>query len=141
MSEHHVKPEVGEAILRDLYERGLSVRDIAAETGLTTTTTCRRLAEYGMKGERDPAVQRRKARRKPAEPRPVPEKGLLSRREAAQYLGVPVSAIYYWTQAGRLPHARTLGGHFRYDRSDLDALRAKREWLLETRKAGASLVE
>ncbi|HEX3540711.1 MAG TPA: helix-turn-helix domain-containing protein [Acidimicrobiales bacterium] len=51
---------------------------------------------------------------------PVPEK-LLSRAEAAGYLGVPVSTIYHWAKTGRLPCQVTLGGHLRFSRPDLDA--------------------
>ena len=51
---------------------------------------------------------------------PLPEK-LLSRAEAARYLGVPVSTIYHWAKTGRLPCQVTLGGHLRFSRADLDA--------------------
>jgi excisionase family DNA binding protein len=50
----------------------------------------------------------------------LPEK-LLSRAEAARYLGVPVSTIYHWAKTGRLACQMTLGGHLRFARSDLDA--------------------
>lgn len=49
-----------------------------------------------------------------------PTEKLLSRAEAARYLGLPVSTIYHWAKIGRLPYRVTLGGHLRFARADLD---------------------
>ncbi|MGH9124407.1 MAG: helix-turn-helix domain-containing protein [Acidimicrobiales bacterium] len=50
-----------------------------------------------------------------------PAEKLLSRGEAARYVGLPVYTVYQWARTGRLPYKVTLGGHLRFSRSDLDA--------------------
>lgn len=50
-----------------------------------------------------------------------PAEKLLSRGEAARYVGVSVNTVYQWARSGRLPYKVTLGGHLRFARSDLDA--------------------
>ncbi len=55
----------------------------------------------------------------PREPAP-PEERYLTRGEAAQYLGLPVSTIYQWARTGRLPCFVTLGGHLRFSKAALD---------------------
>jgi len=49
----------------------------------------------------------------------VPER-MLSRGQAAIYLGVPVSTVYSWARSGRLRSSVTLGGHLRFSVADLD---------------------
>jgi excisionase family DNA binding protein len=56
---------------------------------------------------------------------PFPEEKLLSRIEAARYLGLPVNTVYQWARTGRLPYKVTLGGHLRFARADLDVARAR----------------
>jgi excisionase family DNA binding protein len=55
-----------------------------------------------------------------------PEEKLLSRGEAARYLGVPVSTVYQWARTGRLSYKVTLGGHLRFSKADLDVAKAAR---------------
>jgi excisionase family DNA binding protein len=55
-----------------------------------------------------------------------PTRTYFSRSEAARYLGVPVSTIYHWARTGRLPCILTLGGHMRFEQSDLDAANIRR---------------
>lgn len=44
-------------------------------------------------------------------------------REVAEILGVNVQIVTRWSREGRLPHSCTLGGHRRYAKSDILALR------------------
>jgi excisionase family DNA binding protein len=52
-----------------------------------------------------------------------PPERLLSRGQAARYLGVPASTIYGWARSGRLRSSVTLGGHLRFAPADLDTAR------------------
>lgn len=45
-------------------------------------------------------------------------------REAAEILGVSGRTLFRYAQEGRLTVRRTLGGHRRYDRAEIEALRA-----------------
>jgi excisionase family DNA binding protein len=48
--------------------------------------------------------------------------GLLTPREVARMLRVRVSTVTWWARIGALkPATRTLGGHRRYHRADVDA--------------------
>jgi len=47
---------------------------------------------------------------------------LLSTRDAAAYLGVGTTSIKRWTDEGVLPCVRTVGGHRRFRKSDLERL-------------------
>ena len=48
---------------------------------------------------------------------------LLSTRDAAAYLGVGTTSIKRWTDEEVLPCIRTIGGHRRFRKSDLERLR------------------
>lgn len=50
---------------------------------------------------------------------------LLSPRQVARYLGIPVSTLYQWRYRGEGPPGFKLGNHVRYRRTDVDA------WLRE----------
>lgn len=50
---------------------------------------------------------------------------LLTTREAARQVGVSLSTVQLWIEAGRLRAARTLGGHRRIRQSDVTMLRAQ----------------
>lgn len=47
------------------------------------------------------------------------DEGLLSVSAAARLLGVSSSSLRAWAAAGLVPHARTAGGHRRFDAGDL----------------------
>ncbi len=47
----------------------------------------------------------------------------LTTTEAGAILGVTARTIVKWTKAGKLPVQRTLGGHRRYLRSEIEAIR------------------
>jgi len=49
-------------------------------------------------------------------------KALVTVSEAAKMMGVCVKTIRDWTNDGRLPHVRTLGGHRRIRTSDIEAM-------------------
>jgi excisionase family DNA binding protein len=49
---------------------------------------------------------------------------LISPRQAADRLGVSVKTLRAWANAGRLAKVRTLGGHNRYRRVDIEVIRA-----------------
>jgi excisionase family DNA binding protein len=50
--------------------------------------------------------------------------GLLTPREVAKLLGVRASTVAWWARMGALkPAMRTVGGHRRYRRADVDAFR------------------
>ena len=53
----------------------------------------------------------------------TPEKGYLSRGEAAQRLGVSPRTIQQWASDGRIPCLRTFGGHRRFSVEDVDMLK------------------
>jgi excisionase family DNA binding protein len=50
----------------------------------------------------------------------------LTSRQAADLLGLTHQTLRRWADSGRIPHHRTPGGHRRFARSDLIALRAER---------------
>jgi excisionase family DNA binding protein len=51
--------------------------------------------------------------------------GLLTPREVAKLLGVRASTVASWARIGALkPAMRTVGGHRRYRRTDVDAFRS-----------------
>lgn len=50
----------------------------------------------------------------------LPAERFLTRGEAAQYLGLPVTTIYQWARTGRLHCFVTMGGHLRFSKADLD---------------------
>ena len=52
----------------------------------------------------------------------TPDKGYLSRGEAAQRLGVSPRTIQQWARDGRIPCLRTFGGHRRFSVEDLDSV-------------------
>lgn len=42
--------------------------------------------------------------------------------EVARMMGVADKTIMRWASEGRLPHIRTLGGHRRFDRSEIERI-------------------
>lgn len=44
--------------------------------------------------------------------------------DAARILDVTPSTIKRWADAGLIPFTRTVGGHFRFDRAELEAIKA-----------------
>ena len=50
--------------------------------------------------------------------------GTVTTGEAAKLFNVTPSTIKRWADAGDLPHTRTLGGHLRFDRAELEAIQA-----------------
>lgn len=51
-----------------------------------------------------------------------PQDPFLTTRQAAERLGVTLRTVQLWTEAGKLPVARTVGGHRRIRTSDVQAL-------------------
>ncbi len=49
---------------------------------------------------------------------------LLTPREVADLFGVDPKTVSRWAKAGKLTSIRTLGGHRRYRKSEVDDLRA-----------------
>lgn len=49
---------------------------------------------------------------------------LLTPREVADLFGVDPKTVTRWAKAGKLTSIRTLGGHRRYRKSEVDELRA-----------------
>ena len=55
----------------------------------------------------------------------IPEaETLLTPREVADLFGVDHKTVTRWAKAGKLTSIRTLGGHRRYRKSEVDELRA-----------------
>ena len=55
----------------------------------------------------------------------IPEaETLLTPREVADLCGVDPKTVTRWAKAGKLTSIRTLGGHRRYRKSEVDELRA-----------------
>jgi excisionase family DNA binding protein len=55
----------------------------------------------------------------------IPEaETLLTPREVADLFGVDPKTVTRWAKAGKLMSIRTLGGHRRYRKSEVDELRA-----------------
>jgi excisionase family DNA binding protein len=49
----------------------------------------------------------------------------LRNAQVAEILGVNSKTIQRWTKEGKLPHLRTLGGHFRYEESEIREIAAR----------------
>lgn len=49
---------------------------------------------------------------------------IMTTRQVAAVFGVNPQTVITWANDGRLPHFRTPGGHRRYNRADVEALRA-----------------
>ncbi|MDF1565776.1 MAG: helix-turn-helix domain-containing protein [Deltaproteobacteria bacterium] len=54
---------------------------------------------------------------------------LLTSREVAEFLGVGVSSVNRWADAGKLEHVKTPGGHRRFARLAVEAFRRERAGL------------
>ncbi len=63
------------------------------------------------------------------QPEPMPTARLLSPKDLAVYLDVPVATIYRWRSLGEGPAGCRVGRHVRYKREDVE------DWLL--RRAAA----
>jgi excisionase family DNA binding protein len=48
------------------------------------------------------------------------DRALLTTRQVAEYLVVPISTIHRWQYVGTGPPAIRVGRHLRFDRADLD---------------------
>lgn len=53
------------------------------------------------------------------------QSGAYNTAQVAKLFGVTVSTVDRWIRSGRLPAVRTLGGHYRITRSDVDSLVVK----------------
>ena len=53
---------------------------------------------------------------------PKPEHDLLTPSEVAEAFRVDPKTVARWAQAGKLASVRTIGGHRRYRRADVEAL-------------------
>lgn len=51
----------------------------------------------------------------------APSERMLTPREVADRAGVHPKTVARWAESGRLPYARTLGGHRRFRESDVEA--------------------
>jgi excisionase family DNA binding protein len=49
---------------------------------------------------------------------------ILTTKQVADLFAVHPTTVMAWADDGRLPHFRTPGGHRRYNRADVEALRA-----------------
>lgn len=56
----------------------------------------------------------------------TPQPETLSPGEAARMLGVTRGTLVRWAKAGKIPSFRTLGGHRRYSRADVEAVMRRR---------------
>lgn len=52
----------------------------------------------------------------------IPETGLMWPSEVAAAFGVDPKTVTRWAKTGKLRSVRTLGGHRRYHRADIEAL-------------------
>lgn len=50
------------------------------------------------------------------------EKDFMMPREVAEAFRVAPKTVTRWAKNGRLPHTRTLGGHYRFPRAEIMAL-------------------
>ena len=50
------------------------------------------------------------------------ESRFLSRADVARRLGVSANTVTRWAREGRLPCIVTLGGHYRFDREEIEKL-------------------
>ncbi len=57
----------------------------------------------------------------------MPDSDLLSPGQVADTFGVHIRTLARWEDNGRLHPVRTVGGHRRYRRSEVEALRASLE--------------
>lgn len=60
----------------------------------------------------------------PAEQQPTFMECLMKPKDAAPYFGVEESTVKTWARTGRIPSARTPGGHIRVRPSDIAAMLA-----------------
>ena len=51
----------------------------------------------------------------------MPHSDLLSSGDVASLFGVDSSTVIRWADEGKLPFFKTPGGHFRFQRSDVEA--------------------
>lgn len=51
--------------------------------------------------------------------------GILTTKQVAELFGVVPQTVIVWARSGKLAHHRTLGGHRRFLREDVDALLAQ----------------
>lgn len=49
----------------------------------------------------------------------------LTTRQVAAIFGVSITTVKRWSDAGQIPHFRTLGGHYRYSAADIEAARLR----------------
>ncbi len=55
----------------------------------------------------------------------VSQEALMTPSEVAEYFGVDPKTVTRWARAGKLSAVRTLGGHRRYPRREVHALRER----------------
>ena len=55
----------------------------------------------------------------------VSHEALMTPSEVAEYFGVDPKTVTRWARAGKLSAVRTLGGHRRYPRPEVHALRER----------------
>ena len=48
--------------------------------------------------------------------------GYITNKDVAALLHCNPKTVQRWAKEGKLPHTRTLGGHRRYDRAEIEAL-------------------
>ena len=82
------------------------------------------MTEFDIPGNLSPdEIRRRLATPAPAPaPAPQPERQLMTPAEVAQAFNCDPKTVTRWAKAGKLTSFKTLGGHRRFDRAEVQAL-------------------